>query len=143
MTMWKVTIAPSENLAGAWHTFHMQNLVCIGWPRRQWDHNDNVIRFQQINVGDWVVAHVPKIAGGDNCLARGLGQITGPYHEITQIQIPQGDGWIGAFRRQFPVKWTLADHSLRGILNPNQFRKTVVQLSSVQEIEILRHYGII
>jgi hypothetical protein len=141
MTMWKVTIAPQESLT-AWDSFVQQGVVGIGWPDQKWNREPAVQQFRQIQGSDWVVAHVPEGHGGAPTLARGVGQIVGEYVEIIKADLPPDDPGWGAFRRQYSVEWILADYPLRGILNPSQFRNTVVRLSPKQERQILNLYSI-
>ena len=47
MAMWKVVVAPAENLE-IWPICVDRGIVVIGWPqhRRDWDGNPNVQRFR-------------------------------------------------------------------------------------------------
>lgn len=141
MTMWKVTVKPDEDVH-AWNSFVQQRIVGIGWPDSKYDSQKPVVMFQTIQVGDWVVAHVPPSHGGANALAKAVGKVMGEYEQFPRSEMPNSDGWTGAFRRQFPIRWTIWDVSLRGILNSYEFRNTVVKLSPIQERTILDLYGL-
>jgi hypothetical protein len=139
MTMWKVTVAPDENL-DAWQTYVQQGIIAIGWPERRYDSESQVVRFRQISRGDWVVAHVPPSHGGAPATAKGIGQVIGDYYEVKRSELPAGDGWSGAFRRQYRVRWTLGDKPLRGILNSGHFRQSCILLPDELERRILEPY---
>jgi len=139
MTMWRVTVKPSENV-NAWTTYVQQGIIAIGWPKRSDDDAPQVLRFQEIQKGDWVVAHVPEERGGGPCLALGVGCVLGPYHEVRRSELPPGDMWNGDFRRQYKVEWTIGPRSLRPILD--YYRGTVHRLEPEEEAAILRSYGL-
>ncbi len=139
MTMWRVTVAPIENL-NAWKSFVNQGIIGIGWPSREFETDQSVVQFKQIQIGDWIVAHVPASHGGGPTIALGIGRVVGPYQEINQSDLHPADNWSGRFRRQYPVKWRLAEHLLRGILKV--WLPTVRKLSPEQEEQVLELFDV-
>ncbi len=138
--MFRITIAPDED-KNAWTTCREQGIICIGWPSRDGDYEPPVMRFHQIQPGDLVVAHVPESHGGGPCTAMGIGRVTGAYTEIQRQDLPPGDTWTGAFRRQYPVEWiSLQRQPLRNVAA--SFRGTVKELTPGEEAAVRQLYGI-
>ena len=139
MQMWMVTVAPKEDF-NAWSNFVDQGVIGIGWPERDQDDDPRVKRFCSIRPGDLVVAHVTPNYGGDSCLAKGLGVVTGEYEEISKSQLRSiGDGWDGAFRRQYKVNWKrIKDITLRDVVR--QYRLVVKCMSDEEQRQILERF---
>jgi len=141
MAMWKITVAPIGQ-PDAWDVFLRLGLIAIGYP----DHADDqspVREFKDdIEVGDWVVAHLPASRSGQPHLAVGLGRVRGPYQEETDPERPKREGWQRRIRRQRSVEWLSSEHIRMPELLRGYARHTVASLLPEVEWEILLRYGI-
>lgn len=104
--MWMITLKPIGTV-DAWQTCLSSGAVRIGWSSRHLDDEPPVRRFREIEIGDWVVAHVPESQGGAAATALGVGRIEGPYEEVPRANPPAGIPAEGAFWRQYRVDWTV------------------------------------
>lgn len=137
--MYRVSIKPGED-ENAWQMCKEQGVICIGWPHD--DKASQVRRFQDIREGDWVVAHVPESHGGGPGMMCGIGVVTKACYEVRQEDLPSGDMWSGAIRRQCDVDWkNLGKHDLRRQIN--YWRGTVHQLKPEHVAVVRRVYGLV
>lgn len=138
MATWLVTIKP-KHAPEAWPLCTSQGVVLIGWGERRLDDDPVVRRFRQIELGDWIVAHVPESHGGGAATALGIGRVIGPYQEVPRLNPPAGRP-PGLFWRQYAVEWTLGRFDLN--LVKVGMRHSVLRLKSAAEGLILRGYGL-
>lgn len=142
--MWKITVAPVEDV-NAWESFREQGIIGIGWCGHGpgYDSNPAVVAFRdEIRVGDWVIAHLPRKRSGQSFLVVGLGRITGNCAIVLRSALPSGDGWTGNFRRQRSVDWlSTIPHRMPAELS-RCYRITVCRLGDVPARRVLHRYGV-
>lgn len=125
----------------AWDVCKRQGIIMIGWPCDKHDSKPQVKRFNRINEGDLVIAHVPESHGGAPGLICGIGRIAESCRKVNRIDLPQGDNWPGKFRRQCKIDWLCIEkHDLRKLFN--YWRGTVHKLKPEFEYEVRRIYDI-
>jgi len=134
MAMWKIIVKPIET-PHAWEMlFRDGGFVAIGFPGR--DDDVSVKRFRdQIQIGDWVLAHLPKTVSGTAHLAVGLGKVTGPHNEGPPAP---GEKWNGQFMRRRAVEWVRkGSWVMPPSVRASNYRRTVVKLTPAQERDVL------
>jgi len=137
MAMWKVIVKPSAN-PHAWEMlFRDGGFVAIGFRGR--DDDSSVAHFRdQVRVGNWVLAHLPRDISGAPHLAVGLGKVAGPYEE----RAPEANQkWNGPLMRRRDVEWVSTERrTMPPSLRHSNYRKTVAKLTSEQERDVLSDY---
>ena len=134
MSMWKIIVKPIET-PHAWEMlFRDGGFVAIGFPNA--DDDPSVKRFKcEIQVGDWVLAHLPKSVGGVAHLAVGLGKVAGEHEELAPAA---SSGWNGPLMRRREVKWIRKDpRPMPSSIRKSNYRRTVVKLTPEQERDVL------
>lgn len=137
MSMWKVIIAPVEDVS-AWDNFKELGIIAIGWCCRSMDKEKPVLEFRKIKPGDWIVAHLPADRSGQTFLAVGIGKVVSDYEEV----IPNpSEEWEGSFRRQFKVNWISTQQiRLPDLFRMCNYRTTVCRLKDDVAKAILQRY---